>query len=141
MSKFCLDEGKNLFETYDKDENDALLLDKANAADVYTKAESDAEFETKSDAQTVRRNLLALIDEKADQDGTYNGLTAGYAKQVVSNVRVTDKTPYLFRTSGGSLDIGNREFDALNGGTIAFNQHVINNRTGYTNFGLPVLSS
>ena len=41
MTKFCFDNGKNLFETYDKTENDALLNQKANAANVYNKTTVD----------------------------------------------------------------------------------------------------
>ena len=34
----------------------------------------------------------------------------------------TDKVPYNFRPSGGDLSIGNREYDKLVGGTLAWNQ-------------------
>ena len=43
---------------------------------------------------------------------------------------VTDNEPYLFRTSGGGLSIGNRETDLLVGGTVAWNQLAKDRRTG-----------
>lgn len=35
----------------------------------------------------------------------------------------TDKTPYLLRASGGSANVGVREYDTLIGGTVAWNQY------------------
>lgn len=63
------------------------------------------------------------IQRKADVDGAYPDLTAGTANQINTSVRANDKTPYLFRTSGGSVDIGDREYaNGIVGGTIAWNQ-------------------
>ena len=129
MTKFVVDNGKNLFESYDKQEIDAIAEQKANTSDVYNKAVIDA----------IESGLLESINatnEKfndyytkvyidayfAMKNGEYDELTAGFSKQLISKVRVSDSVPYLFRTSGGSLDIGNREFDKLIGGTVAFNQ-------------------
>lgn len=64
----------------------------------------------------------AFLEDKADTDGTYDLMTVGNAKQLKSNVGENDKVPYNFRTSGGSIDIGDRETDMLVGGTVAFNQ-------------------
>lgn len=64
--------------------------------------------------------------------GDHLDLTAGSAHQLISTVQENDQTPYLFRTSGGSVDIGDREYiDAIIGGTIAWNQQV--NATKFTN--------
>ena len=57
-----------------------------------------------------------------NKNGEYDGLTAGNAKQLQTNVGVDDQVPYNFRTSGGSADIGDRETDKLVGGTVAWNQ-------------------
>ena len=62
------------------------------------------------------------IDKKANTDGYYENLGAGTAEQLVSSVSEEDFTPYLFRTSGGSIDIGDREEDMLVGGTLSWNQ-------------------
>lgn len=63
------------------------------------------------------------IQNKANTDGSYESMTVGNAEQLVSNVRVNDKTPYLFRTSGGSVDIGDREYvNGIVGGTVVWNQ-------------------
>ena len=65
------------------------------------------------------------LQSKANIDGSYADLTAGNAEQLVSSVRTNDKVPYLFRTSGGSADIGDREYiNGIVGGTVAWNQLV-----------------
>ena len=65
-------------------------------------------------------------DHKAEIDGSYADLTAGNAEQLVSTVGVTDKVPYVFRTSGGNADIGDREEDSIIGGSVVWNQLVKN---------------
>ena len=59
---------------------------------------------------------------KANTDGYYQQMTVGNAEQLVSTVFIEDQTPYVFRTSGGSVDIGDREYDEVVGGTVAWNQ-------------------
>lgn len=71
---------------------------------------------------TVSGALKSLNGEKADIDGYYTGLTAGNAEQLISSVKEKDTTPYVFRTSGGDVDIGNRREISLTGGSIAWNQ-------------------
>ena len=67
--------------------------------------------------------LAETLEDYAKIDGTYANLTAGTADQLNSNVRANDQTPYLFRTSGGSVDIGNREYiNGIVGSTVAWNQ-------------------
>lgn len=55
-------------------------------------------------------------------DGYSENATVGNAEQLVSTVFVNDKVPYTFRTSGGSADIGDREYDTIVGGSLAWNQ-------------------
>ena len=62
------------------------------------------------------------LAEKANIDGEYESMTVGNAEQLVATVGENNKTPYNFRTSGGSIDIGDREVDKLIGGTVAWNQ-------------------
>lgn len=62
------------------------------------------------------------LAEKANIDGEYESMTVGNAEQLVATVGENNKTPYNFRTSGGSIDIGDREVDKLVGGTVAWNQ-------------------
>ena len=63
---------------------------------------------------------------KANVDGSYESMTVGNAEQLVSNVRVNDKEPYLFRTSGGSVDIGDREYvNGITGVSLPWNQLVL----------------
>lgn len=62
------------------------------------------------------------LESKANIDGAYESMTVGNAEQLVSTQFVEDNAPYVFRTSGGSADIGNREEDTIIGGTVAWNQ-------------------
>lgn len=62
------------------------------------------------------------LTTKAEIDGYYSDMTVGDAEQLVSTVFTEDSVPYNFRTSGGAIDIGDREYDTLVGGTIAWNQ-------------------
>ena len=59
---------------------------------------------------------------KAENDGSYDSMTVGNAEQLISSVYEEDSVPYQFRTSGGSIDIGDREEDKIIGGTVAWNQ-------------------
>lgn len=64
------------------------------------------------------------MDQKANVDGYYENLVSGGTEQLLSSVYEEDNEPYLFRTSGGSIDIGDREEDTIVGGTVAWNQLV-----------------
>lgn len=67
--------------------------------------------------------LNTEIQNKANVDGSYSTLTAGNAEQLVSTVGVEESTPYLFRTTGGSADVGDRvKVSEITGGTVAWNQ-------------------
>lgn len=138
-------------QTYNKSEVDAALALKANSADVYTKSETydkmniDLKLSLKADKvdtynKSAVDNLLdakadksttytkvqvdTMLETKAEIDGDYPLMTVGNAEQLKSNVGEINKTPYLFRTSGGSIDIGGSEVDKIVGGTVAFNQLV-----------------
>ena len=84
----------------------------------------DADKVNYDDSETYASGSVGkALQTKADNDGSYSNMTVGNAEQLVSNVRVNDKTPYLFRTSGGSVDIGDREYvNGIVGGTVAWNQ-------------------
>lgn len=63
---------------------------------------------------------------EALEDFSANGTVAN-AEQLTTDIRANDQTPYLFRTAGGSVDIGDREYiNGIVGGTIAWNQIVRN---------------
>ena len=58
-------------------------------------------------------------------DGYYQEMTVGDAEQLVATQFVDDNEPYLFRSTGGSSDVGNRAYlDKIVGGTVAWNQLV-----------------
>lgn len=58
-------------------------------------------------------------------------MTVGEAEQLLATVGNEDSVPYNFRTSGGSVDIGDRETDMVVGGTIGWNQlvHIPSDKT------------
>ena len=73
--------------------------------------------------QTDLYEYLEQIPNKADIDGYYEDMSVGSAEQLLSNMFEDDSTPYLYRTSGGSLEIGNRVYeDAIVGASIPWNQ-------------------
>ena len=67
-------------------------------------------------------NLNTAMETKAEVDGYYETLGAGTADQLNSKVYIEDNEPYVFRTSGGNIDIGDRVDEKLIGGTICWNQ-------------------
>lgn len=61
---------------------------------------------------------------EALEDFAENGTVAN-AEQLTTDIRANDQTPYLFRTSGGSVDIGDREYiNGIVGGTVVWNQFI-----------------
>lgn len=73
-------------------------------------------------------------------EGYYEDLVVGVADNLSTDIRTNDQTPYLFRTSGGSVDIGDREYiNSVIGGTIAWNQ-LANNFDVYGEKGTVVKS-
>ena len=78
--------------------------------------------EAEYSAGSVGAALGALDAAKADADGTYPGLTAGLAANLVSTVGVEDSVPYSFRTTGGSADVGDKKETVVVGGTLVWNQ-------------------
>lgn len=75
-----------------------------------------------TDTYATKTDVADEMATKADIDGNYPDMTVGNAEQLISNDYVTDSAPYNFRTAGGDADIGDREYDELVGGTIAWNQ-------------------
>ena len=74
----------------------------------------------------VPGGIANVVATKANVNGTYEDMTVGNTDQLVATVFETDNEPYNFRTSGGTMDIGDREYDQIVGGTIAWNQLVQN---------------
>ena len=66
--------------------------------------------------------LQEQMETKAEIDGLYEDMTVGNAEQLIASDYVTDKAPYLFRKTGGSTDVGNREYDTLVGASAVWNQ-------------------
>ena len=138
---------KNFYNVVDKkklgiDEAVAVAGDVAELKSDVSQLETVVEdpdtglVKTVADLKEVVDNIDYDISRKADIDGTYPDMTVGNADQLNSTQMITDKVPYVFRTSGGSNDIGNRENDKLVGGSVVFNEVIKNNNfDGTTNWG------
>ena len=124
-------------DTYTKSQVDSALALKANTADVnsalalkadksdtYTKGQVDSALALKADAGDVytKTEIDTELEDYAKVDGSYEGMTVGNAEELTTNLVETDKVPYIFRTSGGNAEIGNRENDTIVGGSVAWNQ-------------------
>lgn len=102
---------------------DTEITNRQNAVSGEQLARENADNALDGRLDTVEETL----PNKANINGSYINLTAGTAKQLESTARANDQTPYLFRTSGGSVDIGDREYiNSITGGSIAWNQLIPN---------------
>ena len=100
-------------------------------ADGYKDLKSDIESKQDAPQTTGTAGQVLSLDANGNPvwatptdavtpDGTYDDLTAGNAKQLLSDKSVEDQVPYKFRPTGGDSD---REYlDAVVGGTVAWNQ-------------------
>lgn len=95
-----------------------------------TQAGQAAEAKATGDAVA---ELKSQIETKAEIDGYYQDMTVGDAEQMISTQYVEDTEPYLYRTTGGTTDVGNREYlRAITGGTVVWNQQ-LNKHTRVSN--------
>lgn len=102
---------------------DTEITNRQNAVSGEQLARENADNALDGRLDTVEETL----PNKANIDGSYDSMTVGNAEQLVSTVRANDQTPYIFRTSGGSVDIGDREYiNGIVGGTVAWNQQSYN---------------
>lgn len=106
----------------------------------YNQNHTEKLAEYNQNAETKKAEFDASVGEqiagKANVDGYYEEMTVGDAEQLVATQFVEDNEPYRYRTTGGSADVGNREYvDAIVGGTVAWNQlvpnFVANNEYGF----------
>ena len=90
-----------------------------------------------ADAKKVGDEVGAIKNDLSDGTMTVNN--AENAEQLTSTVGIEDNAPYLFRTSGGSNDIGDREdVRKIVGGTIVNNQLAKSSWTTQTINGVTV---
>lgn len=102
----------------------------SGAVDTYTMTITMDSGDTEIVTWTVTNGSVTSVNGRtgavtglAEQDGYYEDMSVGSAEQLISSTYVSDSVPYVFRTSGGSADIGDRDFeDAIVGGTVAWNQ-------------------
>ena len=101
---------------------DLVLTPSAGSTTSFEQYVADINGESDSNMTKIDSAFGGLETRKAETDGAYEGMTAGNAEQLISIVTTQDNAPYTLRTSGGSIDIGDRAYDTLVGGTIAWNQ-------------------
>lgn len=80
----------------------------------------------------------------AVSDGHYDDMMVGTAKQLIGSAYTSESTPYLYRPTGGSEYVGDREnVNAIVGGTVAWNQlqSTINNYSVVTGDATPLTVS
>lgn len=105
---------------------------RGKAEDAQEAAETTAQSISASAAQIATNaadiaELQSEVSQKANINGYYEELSAGTADQLNSTQYVEDSVPYLFRTTGGSADVGDRaDVRAIVGGTVAWNQLIQN---------------
>ena len=115
-----LQDNDSLFINHDG----ALRQIKKSSADFASGADMRAEVAAREAFET---SVGEQIAEKANIDGYYEEMTVGDAEQLVATQFVEDNKPYLFRSTGGSSDVGNRAYlDKIVGGTVVWNQLVQN---------------
>ena len=102
-------------------ENDKDIANKKYVDDNVAEIDHDLDVMSQQVANNAQLifNLEGVVATKVGRDGT-----VANAEQLVSTVYTTNKEPYLFRTAGGSVDIGDRENDTIVGGTVCWNQLV-----------------
>lgn len=106
---------KNAAATSATEAGNSATAAAGSASDAQNSAD-DAQASAEAAAQSA-----ASVD--VHTDGNYPEMTVGTSEQLLSTQYVTDKTPYLFRTTGGGSDVGNREYvRGITGGTVAWNQ-------------------
>ena len=90
-------------------------------------------------AVEAAEEATTTVANKADKDGSYPDMSVG---NVFSDDSYTeDKTPYLYRVSGGGIEVGKVEADKIVGGTVAWNQQVPINETTRTVADVEVTSN
>lgn len=91
----------------------------------YVRAEGDAnKLALQSDMNEVKKDIS---DFKTGEQ------SVELAENLNSRMRLSENTPYLFRTTGGSLEVGNQCYEnEIVGGSIVVNQLVDTNTTNLT---------
>ena len=103
--------------------------DAKKTGDEITALKSDltAEETARQNADTALQESVTELSETMEADyaknnGSYDDLTAGTAKQLESSNYVMDSEPYHYRKSGGGKEVGTRRYDDIIGGTVCWNQ-------------------
>lgn len=86
----------------------------------------DASLSTESENPVQNKVITEEVNKKANKDGNYPTLTAGLADNLNTKIVQNEVEAYLFRTTGGSLEVGNNcKEKGIVGGSLGFNQLVV----------------
>ena len=108
---------------------DTEIANRQNAVSGEQLARENADSALDGRLDTVEETL----PNKANIDGSYDSMTVGNAEQLTTDIRANDQTPYLFRPSGGSIDIGDREYiKGIVGVSVPWNQLVQKTKATFT---------
>ena len=115
-----------------------LLISNGDGSTSWTDTDTTLEESGKAADAKATGDAIGEINEaletKAEIDGYYEEMTVGDAEQLVSTVYVEESTPYLYRTTGGSADVGHREYlDEIEGVSLAWNQLIQNSGKSFSN--------
>ena len=81
------------------------------------------DYVTQTDLATTLDDYVTEDALDAFEKGTHEDMTVGDAEQLLSDVYTENSEPYLFRKTGGSDKVGDREYlDKIVGGSLAWNQ-------------------
>ena len=76
-----------------------------------------------TDGEVTDASLATVLEDYAKIDGYYQDMSVGDAEQLITDVKANDKSPYLYRPAGGSVDIGDREYiNGIVGVSLPWNQ-------------------
>lgn len=90
-------------------------------------ADVDDHLSSVSTNPVENRVITQALEEKANVDGNYPTMSVGLAENLNTKIVQNEKEAHLFRTTGGSLEVGNNcKEKGIVGGSLGFNQLVQN---------------
>jgi len=102
--------------------NAQTFADNAQTSATQAAASANTANDSANLAVEAAEEATTTVANKADKDGSYPDMSVG---NVFSDDSYTeDKTPYLYRVSGGGVEVGKVEADKIVGGSIEWNQLV-----------------
>lgn len=118
------------FTNSETERNNTFTASEQHRAEIFNSKEEDRDKAVRNlEVATERMDELeAKLDTKADINGYYEDLTAGWALNLVSPDGITTNDSYIYRTTGGSESIstGDAKIQLIKGRTVKMNS-LLNN--------------